>query len=238
MKKTNKFVFDVDGTLTESRMKIDDDFGDFFLDFCTKNDVYLVTGSDRAKTVDQLGASIYNKCVRAYQCSGNDIWEGETHVGSSDWSLPISARIWLSEKLEQSDFSIRTGYHIEERPGCINFSILGRKATKEQRNAYIEYERFIGERRIIADLFNENFEGLEATIGGDTGIDINPIGYNKSQILKDFNREDTIHFFGDKTFEGGNDFPLADAIAKRDFTGTTYQVRNAQHTSDILKELF
>ena len=49
-----KFIFDVDGTLTPSRKQIDHSFWTFFLKFCCSNDVYLVTGSDREKTVEQI----------------------------------------------------------------------------------------------------------------------------------------------------------------------------------------
>ena len=48
-----KFIFDVDGTLTPSRKKIVHEFWAPFLIFCRKHDVYLVTGSDRKKTLDQ-----------------------------------------------------------------------------------------------------------------------------------------------------------------------------------------
>ena len=50
-----KFIFDVDGTLTPSRGKIDPDFLQFMLYFAGINDVYLVTGSDRDKTLEQVG---------------------------------------------------------------------------------------------------------------------------------------------------------------------------------------
>ena len=50
-----KYIFDVDGTLTPSRQVIDPSFEAFMIKFCCKHDVYLVTGSDRQKTVDQLG---------------------------------------------------------------------------------------------------------------------------------------------------------------------------------------
>ena len=55
-----KFIFDVDGTLTPSRGKIDPDFLQFMLFFSGKNDVYLVTGSDRSKTLEQVGLDLYN----------------------------------------------------------------------------------------------------------------------------------------------------------------------------------
>ena len=53
-KTHNKFIFDVDGTLTPSRQQIDSDFAVYFSNFCTINDVYLVTGSDKEKTVEQV----------------------------------------------------------------------------------------------------------------------------------------------------------------------------------------
>ena len=46
-----KFIFDVDGTLTPSRKKITPEFFDEFFQFTEENDVYLVTGSDRDKTL-------------------------------------------------------------------------------------------------------------------------------------------------------------------------------------------
>ena len=59
-----KYIFDVDGTLTPSRQVIDSAFQAFMIIFCCKHDVYLVTGSDRQKTVDQLGLDIcYRACL-------------------------------------------------------------------------------------------------------------------------------------------------------------------------------
>ena len=61
-----KFIFDIDGTLTTSRRKIDTDFPDFFLDFAVNNEVYLVTGSNRENTIEQIGENLFNKCNRVY----------------------------------------------------------------------------------------------------------------------------------------------------------------------------
>ena len=71
-----KYIFDVDGTLTPSRGRMDKEFSLWFGKFCIENDVYLVTGSDRPKTIEQIGEYLYSKCKRVYQCSGNDVWEG------------------------------------------------------------------------------------------------------------------------------------------------------------------
>ena len=55
-----QFIFDVDGTLTDSRQQIDLSFMAYMIVFACKYDVYLVTGSDRAKTIDQVGLDVYN----------------------------------------------------------------------------------------------------------------------------------------------------------------------------------
>ena len=62
----NKFIFDVDGTLTPSRQTIDPEFKKFFLRFIKDNKVFLVTGSDYPKTVEQLGADITENVVTVY----------------------------------------------------------------------------------------------------------------------------------------------------------------------------
>ena len=65
-----KFIFDIDGTLTPSRQQIDTSFQAFMIVFCCKHPVYLVTGSDREKTVEQLGVDICYRSKRVYNCSG------------------------------------------------------------------------------------------------------------------------------------------------------------------------
>ena len=231
----NKFIFDVDGTLTPSRDHINLDFAIWFSDFCLMNKVYLVTGSDKAKTVEQVGLDIYNKCERVYQCSGSDVWDAETNILKSGWTLSDLARTFLISCEYESLFSLRTGNHIEQRSGMVNFSVVGRNATAEQRAMYVEYDTVKNERITIASAFNTMFPDLQATVGGDTGIDVAPRGSDKSQILRDFNENDTIHFYGDAMFEGGNDLPLAYAL--KDFQlGFSHQVDGWQHTWEKLRE--
>ena len=208
----HKFIFDVDGTLTPSRSKMDKSFITFFFDFCRNNDVYLVTGSDKEKTIEQIGEKIYNKCKRVYQCNGNDVWKAEENIRTNEWTLPDLARTFLISCEYESDFSLRTGNHIEERPGMVNFSVVGRNASLYERKQYVAFEEQNGERRKIADAFNTMFPNLSAKVGGETGIDISPKGADKSQIVKDFDKEDTLWFFGDAIYEGGNDYPLAKLV--------------------------
>ena len=231
----NKFIFDVDGTLTPSRGKMDYNFKAFFNTFCLVNDVYLVTGSDKPKTIEQISEGTYNLCKRVYQCSGSDVWDAETNILKSGWILSDLARTFLISCEYESPFSLRTGNHIEQRSGMVNFSVVGRNATTEERAKYVEYDTVKNERINIASAFNIMFPDLQATVGGDTGIDIAPRGADKSQILRDFKEDDTIHFYGDAMFEGGNDLPLAYAL--KDFQlGFSHQVDGWQHTWEKLRE--
>ena len=208
----NKFIFDVDGTLTPSRGVIDNNFKEFFNEFCRSNEVYLVTGSDRPKTIEQLGEDTYNLAHTVYNCNGNDVWQSNKNICTNEWSLPLKEKEWLTEQLTTSDFPKRTGLHFEHRPGMCNFSIVGRNATREERAHYIKWDKDTSERENIASVFNNIFTNLEARVGGETGIDIAPKGADKSQIKKDFWVDDKLYFFGDAMHEGGNDYPLAQVV--------------------------
>ena len=219
-----KFIFDVDGTLTPSRKKIEHEFWAPFLIFCRHHDVYLVTGSDRQKTLEQLGLDICYTAKRVYNCSGCDVYEKDKNVYKDDWKPSDEVRQFLQDELDYSQFRIRTDPHIEERPGCINFSILGRGANWTEREVYKEWDKDEHERVSIARRFNERFPDLYATVGGQTGLDIAPLGRDKSQILRDFNEDDELHFFGDRMEEGGNDHSLAVEVEKR--CGFAYNVED------------
>ena len=229
-----KFIFDVDGTLTPSRKKIEHEFWAPFLIFCRHHDVYLVTGSDRQKTLEQLGLDICYTAKRVYNCSGCDVYEKDKNVYKDDWKPSDEVRQFLQDELDYSQFRIRTDPHIEERPGCINFSILGRGANWTEREVYKEWDKDEHERVSIARRFNERFPDLYATVGGQTGLDIAPLGRDKSQILRDFNEDDELHFFGDRMEEGGNDHSLAVEVEKR--CGFAYNVEDYTKTWKLLSK--
>ena len=232
------FLFDVDGTLTPSRKKIDKEFSKFFSNFCKNNDVYLVTGSDRDKTVEQLGKTLYNKVKRVYNCSGNSVWVKNKNVYTSQWECPFLLSSYLELELNASNFKIRTGKHIEERPGCINFSILGRgEDNMKYRSEYVAWDKQAEERDKLAQNIRRLFPDLSVTVGGETGLDISQKGHDKSQILQDFETHDTITFFGDKTFVGGNDYSIAHAIITND-RGIVHQVSDFNETWGILKSKY
>ena len=123
-----KFIFDVDGTLTESRQQIDLSFEVYMIKFCCKYDVYLVTGSDRAKTVEQVGLDIYNRSKRVYNCSGADVYERDNNVFKSNWKPSRKLINFLSDELDFSTFPQKTGNHIEHRPGAVSYTHLNQSS--------------------------------------------------------------------------------------------------------------
>lgn len=230
------FIFDVDGTLTPSRNLIDRQFAVWFSKFCNANDVYLVTGSDKQKTVQQIGNSLYLLAKRVYNCNGSEVWEKQTLVRQDKIPDSIHLQNMYSDLLKKLDFSpypIRTGKHIEYRECMINFSILGRNANMEQRKEYVKYDTMYNERsKLCKELTRLHGDHFDFLVAGEIGIDIVEKGKDKSQILKDFDKK-YVMFFGDKTEEGGNDYPLKKAILDRGY-GTTHKVVNWQDTWRIL----
>ena len=226
-----KFIFDVDGTLTDSRQQINLSFEAYMIKFCCKYDVYLVTGSDRAKTIEQVGLDIYNRSKRVYNCSGSDVYEKDNNVYRSDWQPYGKLINFLSDELDYSAFPHKTGNHIEHRPGGINFSILGRgEDSMKYRKEYVKWDINTTERILMADRIKSEFPYLNIQIGGETGLDMSDS--DKSQILRDFHPKDEIHFFGDMMLEGQNDYPLAKEVDKRG--GFCYHVSNWKDTQSKL----
>ena len=230
------YIFDVDGTLTPSRQKINSKFEIFFKNFIEEYNVWLITGSDYEKTVEQLGDDICKKVQAVHNCAGNNIWKNGKEVYKSDWVIPKECRTFLTHFLENSKFPFRSGRHIEERPGLVNFSIIGRNCTLGERKMYVQYDEDTNERKDIAEKFNREFRDLQivAQVAGETGLDIMPDGADKSQILRDVDRP--ITFFGDKTERGGNDWPLAHALQYiKDCE--TISVKNWEETKKELEKI-
>jgi phosphomannomutase len=225
-----KFVFDVDGTLTDSRQKIDGSFSDFFLDFCRSNEVHLVTGSDKPKTVEQLGIGIFDSVKSSHNCSGNEVWVRDTLVSKNEWNPSQELLEYLQRLLDKSKFPIRTGNHIEIRTGTLNFSIVGRNANMEQRKQYIEWDKSTNERERLVEYVTHRFDDVDALIGGETGIDLYERGKDKQQAVSFIKKHptDIIYYFGDQIFTNGNDYKIAMLCDHR------YKVKKWQDTYEIL----
>ena len=125
---------------------------------------------------------------------------------------------YLEDTLDNSDYPVKAGNHIEDRGSMVNFSMVGRDCNLEQRKDYFEYDKKSGERKRIAGAIKRQFPELNAVIGGQISIDIAKKGFDKSQVIFEImhrnvvTSKDEYVFIGDRTEEGGNDYPLAKAM--------------------------
>ena len=224
------FAFDVDGTLTPSRQKMDEEFRQFFINFAIKNHVFLVTGSDYPKTEEQVGAEVCNIVDGIFNCCGNVLTIKGKEIYRNDFELTEAEEQALINELYLSGYHTRTGNHIEKRIGLVNFSIPGRNADWAIRQSYIKWDTDKNERYHIAERLNKYLTRFECVVGGETGIDIFLKDRDKSQIIEYTGRP--LIFFGDRCEPKGNDHTLA---MKAD---VYFNVRDWQETFSILQEKY
>jgi phosphomannomutase len=169
----------------------------------------------------------------SFNCSGNEISHYGTLIHRNEW-IPFPSLIsYLEHLLENSKFEFKTGKHIEQRTGMINFSIVGRNCNMDERSLYALWDRNTSERLHLREKISATFSEIEVFLGGETGLDIYPKGKNKEQVipfLKDIKTE-KLYYFGDQIFRYGNDYNVAMKCDHR------YQVRKWQDTHEILNFL-
>ena len=223
MREERWLVFDVDGTLTPTREPMVPGFKSWFMENIPMERVCLITGSDKEKTIAQVGEDFWSQCKYAMQCGGNDTYSRGKHVTHSRWTPSESLLGILNSELSNTKYDELCGNHIEVRTGMENFSIVGRDAVGDQRSRYVDFDLETRDRSSIAKKIREA-TGLEAVCGGDTGIDIFPKGRDKSQALNLLYKN--ISFFGDRCDAGGNDYALARALWTQNHKPVSRMVRH------------
>ena len=243
------FIFDVDGTLTPSRQKMTEDFLEFFDEWSKRNPFYLVTGSDIEKMDEQVPDIIMERTEGIFTCGGNELWKFDPHIVNfpfdriyqNKFKPPETLLTYLGELVRFSETPVQSTNHRENRGSLLNFSVVGRDCTLEERQQYFEWDNEVGERKEIAEYITKTWPKLDAVIGGQISIDIVPKGNDKSQILDVIKQErlvqpDEIIFIGDRIEEGGNDYPLAKLMGKTDGC-RYYKVEDYKETKQILESL-
>jgi phosphomannomutase len=221
---------------------MNEDFAEFFLNFCEANDVYLCTGSDWEKVKEQVPKDVIKASCGVFVCSGNAFWSNngrERTKCRAEFTPPKELIDDLKLFLDSSDCPTKAGNHIEYRIGMINYSTVGRDCSQEQRKEYSEWDAIAGEREKIVSVLRRRYEDLAFNIGGQISIDIHPSGFDKSRAVEFIrewcaNEEISLHFFGDRLQPGGNDYPVLKALTERD---NYDKVEDYEHTWKLLKSL-
>lgn len=236
-------LFDVDGTLTPARGIISDSMKNTLEQLRKHCVVGFVGGSDFAKQKEQLGNNALDMFDFCFSENGLTAFRmGQKLAEDSFIKFTGEERYaklvnFCLRYIADLDLPQKRGTFIEFRQGMINVSPIGRNCSREERN---EYEKFDLEHKIrekfVAALKKEFPDyGLQYSIGGQISFDVFPVGWDKTYCLRHLEGEgfDTIHFFGDKTFKGGNDFEI---YSHEKVTG--YAVKNPEETQAILNDLF
>ncbi|KAM9072418.1 phosphomannomutase 1 isoform 2-T2 [Megaptera novaeangliae] len=211
-------LFDVDGTLTPARQKIDPEVAAFLQKLRRRVQIGVVGGSDYSKIAEQLG-------------EGDEVIEKFDYVFAENGTVQYKHGRLLSKQTIQNhlgeellqdliNFCLRymallrlpkkRGTFIEFRNGMLNISPIGRSCTLEERIEFSELDKKEKIREKFVEALKTEFagKGLRFSRGGMISFDVFPEGWDKRYCLDSLDQDcfDTIHFFGNETspdFPGG-----------------------------------
>ncbi|KAH0566120.1 Phosphomannomutase 1 [Trichoglossum hirsutum] len=246
-------LFDVDGTLTPARRTVSPEMLTLLSALRHKVAIGFVGGSDLAKQQEQLGTSstpvtsLFDFCFAENGLTAYRLGE----------ALPSNSFIkWIGEEKYQRlvkfilhyiadlEIPVKRGTFVEFRNGMINVSPIGRNASTAERNEYERYDKENGIRAKFVEVLKEKFADFNLTfsIGGQISFDVFPTGWDKTYCLQHIEAEGdrpggvrytTVHFFGDKTYKGGNDYEIYE-----DLRTVGHSVTSPADTEVELKKLF
>lgn len=212
-------LFDVDGTLSPSRLPATVEMLALLQDIKKHCVIGYVGGSDLSKQKEQLGEAAVDglfdfgfsengaTAFRLGKSIASESFIG--YLGEDKYKRLVN---WLLRYLAQIDIPVKRGTFIEFRNGMVNVSPIGRSCSQAEREQFAALDAAKGIRRAMVDALRKEFPdfGLSFSIGGQISIDIFPTGWDKTLCLKHLIGEgfEEIHFFGDRTEEGGNDFEI------------------------------
>ncbi|KAI9808240.1 MAG: Phosphomannomutase 1 [Sarcosagium campestre] len=246
-------LFDVDNTLSPARLPASASILTLLSSLRHRVAIGYVGGSDLVKQQEQLGTASINVT------SLFDFCFPENGLTAFRLGVPLASTSfiqWLGEDkykelvrfvlhyIADLDIPIKRGTFIEFRNGMVNISPVGRNASVAERNAYQAYDLEHGVRAKFVEALKQKFPdfGLTYSIGGQISFDVFPQGWDKTYCLQHVEAEaklpdgvkyETIHFFGDKTAKGGNDYEIYS-----DPRVTGHAVENPEDTEAQVKKLF
>jgi phosphomannomutase len=236
-------LFDVDGTLTEPRLMMLPEMRNFLEELKGVATVGVVGGSDFDKQKEQLGDDVLDFVDYSFSENGLIAYHkgqplGSTsiqqHLGEDNLKRIIN---WTLAYIAALDIPIKRGTFIEFRTGMLNISPIGRNCSREERLEFNAYDEEHGVRTAMVEAMRAEFAEMDLTfsIGGQISFDLFPTGWDKTYCLRYIEEDafEEIHFFGDKTHQGGNDFEIFEHPRTIGHTVTC-----PEDTERICRELF
>ncbi|XP_013188226.1 phosphomannomutase [Amyelois transitella] len=219
-RKTSLYLFDVDGTLTKPRQIITEPLKKFLLDEVKpRASVGLVSGSDYAKIVEQMGGESVASQFDYVFCENGVVQYRAGELRSSESILSCLGEQMLQKVINFAlrymsmlELPAKRGNFVEFRSSMINLCPVGRSCNQAEREQFsvFDKEHKIREQFVAALVSEFKDTPLTFALGGQISVDVFPTGWDKTYCLRhvvDENFEE-IHFFGDKTEAGGNDHEI------------------------------
>jgi phosphomannomutase len=217
-------VFDLDGTLAESKASLDAETAALLGALMSIVKVAVISGGDWPQFEKQVlsilpenehlrNLSLLPTCgTKFYRYSGT--WK---KIYSEDFTADEKAKIIhaLTQVLETAALKVPKvwGDAIEDRGSQITFSALGQKAPIEDKKGW---DPDLRKRKHIQLLLNELIPQFSVHLGGTTSVDITKPGIDKAYGIRKLNdvlgiEIDEMIFVGDALYPGGNDYPVKQA---------------------------
>ncbi len=214
-------IFDLDGTLAESKSSIDEEMAQLLSKLLVHHCVAVISGGDVEQFEKQLVAGIDKTSnlsnLYLFPTNATKMYrvtkDGLELVYREDLPSDLKDRVFtaLKEASEGIDIPWGNSYSdiIEDRGSQITFSALGQKAPLELKRTW---DADASKRKIMVERLEKVLPDLNIKIGGTTSIDITKKGIDKAYAVKKllefgFDFYDIL-FIGDALFEGGNDYAV------------------------------
>ena len=177
----------------------------------------MVGGSDLPKMQEQMGGDDVTQ-MYDYVFSENGLVAfkngkefGRMNIGKHLGEEKVKRFVnFCLHYMADLDLPKKRGTFIEFRNGLINVCPIGRNCTQEERIEFFEYDKAHKIRETFVKACQDEFSdmGLHFSIGGQISFDVFPKGWDKTFCLNLVDKYREIHFFGDKTYAGGNDYEI------------------------------
>jgi HAD superfamily hydrolase (TIGR01484 family) len=237
-------IFDLDGTLTESKSSLDMEMAALLSRLLEVSKVAIISGGAWPQYEKQLlcflpkDARLHNLSLlptcgtKFYRHNGT--WQ---KLYSDDFTRDEKEKISmaLSKAFELSGFRSkkRWGDVIEDRGSQITVSALGQEAPLEEKKQWDpDFEKRKRIKAIVEPLIPE----FTIRLGGATSIDVTRLGIDKAYGVKKLQETLGVSianmlFVGDALFPGGNDYPVKQAGV------TSIAVQNPHETKRVIETI-
>lgn len=217
-------VFDLDGTLAESKSSLDAEMSALLHDLLGIVKVAVISGGDWPQFEKQLlsnlshdenlkNLSLLPTCgTKFYQYTGD--WK---KIYSEDFTADEKKKIISSLKkaIGVAGFKVEKvwGEVIEDRGSQITFSALGQQAPIEEKK---KWDPDFTKRKKIKALLDKLIPEFSVRLGGTTSVDVTKPGIDKAYGIRKLRDVlgiaiQEMIFIGDALFPGGNDYPAEKA---------------------------